>query len=151
MCSGSYVGADMISDLKDESFASEVLHYRWEGPLPSATHNQIKGMRSKATIKRTADKYGYGLTVDGKFGPKTENAVKQFQASKGLIVTGICSEGTWDALLPGETPAQKDDSEKDPAPISDDIEGLIVSKKEWNEILSLVNTLQAKLKKIEGI
>ena len=62
MCSGSYVGADMISDLKDESFASEVLHYRWEGPLPSATHNQIKGMRSKATIKRTADKYGYGLT-----------------------------------------------------------------------------------------
>ena len=62
MCSGSYVGADMISELKDESFASQVLHFRWEGPLPSSTDNQIKGMRSKANIRRNADKYGYGVT-----------------------------------------------------------------------------------------
>ena len=62
LCSGSYIGADMISDLKDESFTTQVLHYRWEGPLPSGTENRIKGMRSKATIKRTADRYSYGLT-----------------------------------------------------------------------------------------
>ena len=62
MASGSYVGADMISDLKDEAFASEVLHYRWEGPLPSHTAKQIRGMRSKAEIKRSADRYGYGVT-----------------------------------------------------------------------------------------
>ena len=62
MASGSYVGADMISDLKDEAFTSEVLHYRWEGPLPSHTANQIRGMRSKAEIKRSADRYGYGVT-----------------------------------------------------------------------------------------
>ncbi|MCQ2069016.1 MAG: xanthan lyase [Bacteroidaceae bacterium] len=62
LCSGSYVGADMISELKDESFASEVLHYRWEGPLPSNTERQVKGMRSKADIRRIADKHGYGVT-----------------------------------------------------------------------------------------
>lgn len=62
LCSGSYVGADMISDLKDEAFTSEVLHYRWEGPLPSRTDNQIKGMRSKAEIKRFADSESYGVT-----------------------------------------------------------------------------------------
>ena len=62
LCSGSYVGADMISDLKDESFVSEVLHIHWDGPLPSRTGNQIKGMRSKAVIRRNADKYGYGVT-----------------------------------------------------------------------------------------
>ena len=62
LCSGSYVGADMISELKDESFTSEVLHYRWEGPLPSHIEKQIKGMRTKADIRRTADKDGYGVT-----------------------------------------------------------------------------------------
>ena len=43
LTSGSYVGADMISDLNDEAFTSEVLHYRWEGPLPSRTAKQIRG------------------------------------------------------------------------------------------------------------
>ena len=62
LCSGSYVGADMISDLKDEAFASEVLHYRWDGPLPSHTENQIRGMRSKADIRRTANRDGFGVT-----------------------------------------------------------------------------------------
>ena len=62
LCSGSYVGADMISDLKDEAFAQEVLHYRWEGPLPSHAHKQIKGMRSKAEIRRDANSDGYGVT-----------------------------------------------------------------------------------------
>lgn len=61
LCSGSYVGADMISDLRDESFTSEVLHFRWEGPLPSSTDNQIRGMRSKAEIRRNADRDGYGV------------------------------------------------------------------------------------------
>ena len=62
LCSGSYVGADMISEIKDESFTSEILHYRWDGPLPSYTYTQIKGMRSKADIRRKANKDGYGVT-----------------------------------------------------------------------------------------
>jgi hypothetical protein len=62
LCSGSYVGADMISELKDETFTTQVLHYRWEGPLPSATDSQIKGMRSKANIRRAANTEGYGVT-----------------------------------------------------------------------------------------
>ena len=62
LCSGSYVGADMISELKDESFTAQVLHYRWEGPLPSHTDSQIRGMRSKANIRRAANNEGYGVT-----------------------------------------------------------------------------------------
>lgn len=62
LCSGSYVGADMISEMRDELFTSEVLHFRWEGPLPSDTQRQIKGMRSKADIRRIADIDGYGVT-----------------------------------------------------------------------------------------
>ena len=37
--------------------------------------------------------------VDGVFGPKTEDAVVQFQASQGLVVDGIVGTRTWSALL----------------------------------------------------
>ncbi len=42
--------------------------------------------------------WGYNLTVDGKFGAKTEAAVAQFQAKIGLPTTGICGPETWEAL-----------------------------------------------------
>ena len=37
--------------------------------------------------------------VDGLFGPKTTNRVKQFQQSEGLSVDGIVGENTWKSLL----------------------------------------------------
>ena len=38
------------------------------------------------------------VTVDGDFGPKTEEAVKTFQKSKGLTLDGIVGPKTWVAL-----------------------------------------------------
>lgn len=61
-CSGSYVGADMISTLSDETFTTETLHYRWDGPLPSATATEVKGMRCSIDIRRVADDRQYGVT-----------------------------------------------------------------------------------------
>lgn len=41
-------------------------------------------------------------SADGKFGPKTETAVKQFQQNKGLVADGIAGQKTLAALFPGE-------------------------------------------------
>lgn len=42
--------------------------------------------------------HGAKIAVDGKFGPKTLSATKDFQRSKGLAVDGIIGPKTWSAL-----------------------------------------------------
>lgn len=41
---------------------------------------------------------GYGISVDGKFGSATEQAVKKFQKEHGLTVDGVVGAKTWAAL-----------------------------------------------------
>jgi peptidoglycan hydrolase-like protein with peptidoglycan-binding domain len=41
-------------------------------------------------------------SADGKFGPKTEAAVKQFQSNQGLVTDGVAGVKTLTGLFPGE-------------------------------------------------
>lgn len=52
------------------------------------------------------------ITVDGSFGPITENTVKSFQQKNGLPANGVCDAATWAALLTEDTP---DTEQKTPA------------------------------------
>jgi D-alanyl-D-alanine carboxypeptidase (penicillin-binding protein 5/6) len=53
-----------------------------------------------------------GLSVDGDYGPMTENAVKKFQSEKGLPATGIVDAATWKQVGPIQfTPARGETSE----------------------------------------
>ena len=51
------------------------------------------------TLQACLDVYGYGLSIDGSFGGKTETALKDFQKKHGLTVDGVCGKNSWNALL----------------------------------------------------
>lgn len=45
--------------------------------------------------------YGAGLSVDGQFGPATDQAVRSYQSSHGLAVDGQVAPQTWQSLIGG--------------------------------------------------
>lgn len=54
--------------------------------------------RDVAVIQRKLDNLGYSLEVDGKYGAKTDAAVRCFQMDNDLYADGICGKNTQNAL-----------------------------------------------------
>ena len=84
LASGSYVGADMISTLSDEAFTTNCLHYRWEGPMPDSTTQELKGLKNSFLIQREADEYRYGVTRPDVISPVNNGQELFFYSDMGL-------------------------------------------------------------------
>lgn len=122
---GMYVGNGKIVHCSGEVKEDTTNNKKWthygvpaglDGDVPVPTHKTIKrGSVGEDVVICQKDliqlNYNLGPSgADGKFGPKTEAAVKDFQKSKGLKADGIVGSATWAALeeavgpTPGPTP-----------------------------------------------
>lgn len=71
-----------------------------------------QGARDKGAVQslqRELNQEGYHLPVDGSFGPKTKEAVVQFQREQGLAPDGVVGARTWEKLL-DDTPSSQSQS-----------------------------------------
>lgn len=50
-------------------------------------------------IQEALVELGYSVDIDSYYGPGTRSAVKRFQSSKGLTVTGQVNDSTWSSLI----------------------------------------------------
>lgn len=100
---------DMWGLTQDAVVGPETWHYLvsrrlrlW--PLVKPASPNETGVRVVQHLLRA---HGSGIVADGSFGPQTANAVKQFQASHGLMADGIVDSLTWPELVvqvgPGAT------------------------------------------------
>ena len=55
------------------------------------------------TLQEMLNQNGYNLSVDGIFGSKTQQAVRDYQQKNGLSVDGIVGNNTWGSLTTGNT------------------------------------------------
>lgn len=70
----------------------------WQKLIIQAAQGKT-GQEVRAIQVLLKDKFGYNINVDGIFGPDTANAVKDFQADKGIAVDGIVGPQTWRRLI----------------------------------------------------
>lgn len=59
----------------------------------------VHGDQAVTCLQSLLNHLGYNLEVDGYFGPKTQNAVLDFQDKHGLSRDGITGPLTWQAML----------------------------------------------------
>ena len=109
---GWYIGGGMMihcsGTVKKEKLSAKVTHWAiprgLSGTVPTTDKPTIRRgssgeyvtLAQTLLIQRGYDLAPYG--ADGKFGAKTETAVKAFQRDNGLTADGIIGRNTWAAL-----------------------------------------------------
>ena len=100
LVTGVAYGVDNVTENVENGTDSTLnLKENWS---PRYSHLVFKeGSKGSGTreIQRGLNKLGYGLSIDGEFGPLTDEAVRKFQQESRLKVDGIVGPMTWTALL----------------------------------------------------
>ena len=87
-------------DWMDEEYsenAPEIPTEPQEG-LPETLRKGSEGEEVKE-LQNLLNQHGAGLKVDGKFGPNTYQAVRDYQEANGLFIDGVVGPQTWGLLL----------------------------------------------------
>ena len=124
-------GAEMAeNDAKNVANAGK--DFRWPSMCKGATGAYIYIMQAALCIA------GKTVLIDGKFGTKTEAALKEYQAVRGINVTGTCGSETWAALLGLDTQLPAEPS-LDAAALAVIRDALEVARKGINDLQEAYN------------
>ena len=107
-----------IDDLENLNTQENVAAPETTAPTEAAFTEMQKGDSGKKVKKSQKLLIALGFlsgSADGKFGPGTEQAVKEFQTAAGLSATGIIDEATYEALRNDNAPHRETEAkETDP-------------------------------------
>lgn len=170
---GLYIGNDTVIEAKGTNYGvvtSKLSHWDEWGELKDVNYSDVEGDEggkpAVITLKRGSrgtavtelqtllNRLGFDCgNVDGIFGTKTENAVRAYQAAKGLTVDGKAGEQTLTALaVDGArvdvTPEPDDDpATNTPTETTPDIITISITRAQFDEL----NALRDLLGKVLGV
>lgn len=105
---GHLNGRYSVLNARDVSYTTVVTATPRATATPRPTYQPLsKGDKGNevARLQRTLNTKGFSVgTADGRFGPKTEAAVKKFQRMAGLDATGIADDETLALLYSPQAP-----------------------------------------------
>jgi peptidoglycan hydrolase-like protein with peptidoglycan-binding domain len=109
---GRYLGGNQNNTVNISNFRTPDTVLRPPPPesyTPQPEHMPMLMIESSGDAVRTLqtmlnEQISAGLTVDGEFGPATEQAVKTYQAKYNLEVDGIVGQQTWESLFDHDKP-----------------------------------------------
>lgn len=145
--------------LNDVNFTHYGIPYGLYEEEPPMTHPTLRKGDTGDEVKylqTLLTDVGETLAADGKFGTKTENAVKDFQRRYGLVVDGVVGPATWTALEKAtghEEPPAQDEPPKEPAPPTEPDgtdEFVCIRMADWVAIRDAVRVLTQIISQIEG-
>ncbi|MDP2912243.1 MAG: peptidoglycan-binding protein [Candidatus Omnitrophota bacterium] len=103
--STGYIDKTTLTQLEDSRRAKEILESKKDYAL-KAKESKGKAGANKAEFKPAGKDIQTALKnagfdpgkIDGKMGPRTRQAIKDFQKSKGLVPDGVVGPKTWNLL-----------------------------------------------------
>jgi peptidoglycan hydrolase-like protein with peptidoglycan-binding domain len=66
-----------------------------------STGDAVRGVQEEFQFRNLSGDPHKGVQIDGDFGPKTEDAVRDFQQALAISVDGVVGPVTWRALVSG--------------------------------------------------
>ena len=94
-----YVGIRRLAELN--SRGQQLLGLSFEYPNAISIGDEGDAVTIAQYLLSVISEFYYTVpfvTIDGVFGQATQNAVKEFQRTVGLPVTGVITQGVWNAL-----------------------------------------------------
>lgn len=158
---GLFVGNDTVIEAKGTKWGvvtSKPDHWDEWGELSAVDYSEYpeeviplirptlkKGDRGDEVkaLQTLLNRLGYILDVDGAFGSKTEEAVKDFQRQNGLTVDGIVGPKTWTALDNMDSDSDADED------IDDDQDKMIMVDRD--SLLDMINQIEAMRDQLDGL